>query len=177
MLPDDLKQLTLIPARTLRKGFQIIPPDPGVYFFFVRDGHRLLKATAYFETGEHPLITVGDYTHLYTGATMNLRFRLTQHFVSPREENSSPRKTFMALEEAFGVISKNTKRKLDRDALTDWMYRNIRVGYLIARKPFDRERQLLKRHSSPFNIAHRRMDEYPQRLMSWRAMAYPPSGK
>src|ERR1700722_81715 len=102
MLPKELSNLRLIPASDLRRGFQKIPPDPGVYLFFVRDGDKLLEETAYFDTDmKQPLVAEG-WQNLYTGAANNLRFRVAQHFMTLNHENSSPRKTLLALEYLFG---------------------------------------------------------------------------
>jgi len=40
MLPLDLKDLKLIPARALRKTYDSVAPEPGVYMFFLKGGAR-----------------------------------------------------------------------------------------------------------------------------------------
>src|SRR5665213_2090068 len=107
MLPDEFKRLTLIPAHELEDGLEKIPPDPGVYLWFVRGGRSMLEQSSYFTTPQTgPLLAIETGEHLYTGAGHNLRFRISQHLVNIKHENSSPRKSLVALERRFGAVTK-----------------------------------------------------------------------
>jgi hypothetical protein len=177
MLPSELSNLKLIPASDLRAGFQRIPPDPGVYLFFVRGGDKLLEETAYPDDDQLSGLTAQGWQHLYTGAATNLRFRVSQHFLALSEENSSPRKTLMAIEFLFGAVSNAVDSDIaitDHETMSEWMYENILVGFERHPKPFEREQHLLGRYKSPFNIAHRRRHAYSKWLMRWREDAFPP---
>lgn len=178
MLPDEFDHLTLIPAHELAEGVNQIPTDPGVYLWFVRGGRSILEQSSYFTTkAEGPLLRIDAGDHLYTGAAQNLRFRLGQHIFNPIHENSSPRKSLVALERRFGAISKAVESihdVEDDEGLTEWIFENVTFGIETHPDFFSREYEIIRRYASPFNIAHRRAHRYSKWLMAWRAEAFPP---
>lgn len=177
MLPDEFNHLKLIPASDLRGGVERIPPDPGVYLWFVRGGRTLLEHSSYFSTHVGHLLSVRGHEHLYTGAAYNLRVRVSQHVRNPCHENSSPKKSLVALERRFGSVSKAVESEHDIETvegLSEWIFENVIFGIEVNPDPFGREASILHRYASPFNIALRRNHRYSKWLMQWRADAFPP---
>jgi hypothetical protein len=179
MLPDEFSHLKLIPAHKLRRGLNEIPPDPGVYLWFVRGGMSLLEQSSYFATPKSgDLLKIDAGVHLYTGAAHNLRYRISAHLQTTFADQSSPRKSLIALECRFGAVSKAVESIHDvvNDAgQTEWIFENVTIGIETNSDPFGREFQILQRYASPFNIAHRRTHRYSKWLMAWRAEAFPPA--
>lgn len=175
MLPDELRHLTVIPFRALIESTEQVPQRPGVYLFFLRGGTALLQATSYFEFGRRDPISLDGMTHVYTGAARFLRDRLRQHAGSDTE-NSSIRKTLLSIESKFGAISNSgtplchVKGHL---TLTSWLCENAAIAIENHSRPFARERVILNKYASPFNIAHRREDPYARALSAWRCAVFP----
>gem|GEM_PF-5557477 len=169
-------EFRLIQASELRDSLAALPPEPGVYLWFVKHGDKLLEASSYFETDDRMPVTIGDHVHLYTGSAYDLRFRVGQHLRNECRENSSPRKSLLALEHMFSAITQvygSQYDDLDAGGLTRWMYDNVIFAYEVHQSPVARETALIYRMATPFNIAHRRQHRYSKYLMAWRAIAFP----
>jgi hypothetical protein len=175
MLPNELKHLKLIPYCRLADRPNDLPDDPGVYLFFLNGGTRLLEATSYFDVDGQPPLSVRGMQHVYTGAAYYLRERLKQH-LGTSVENSSLRKTLLSIEHKFQALSNSRTpgcQVKGQKTLTEWLRQNALVGIQIAQEPFARERQILERYASPFNIALRRDRPYARALSKWRCAAFP----
>lgn len=175
MLPSELRHLKLIPAHRLLADLGAVPDVPGVYLLFLNGGMRLLEATAYFDTDLRMPLTARGKQHLYTGAADNLRKRLEQHFW--RDAGSSSfRKTLLSIEHARCAVSKSRTpccKISGEDTLSTWLFKNALVAIDFTQKPFERERALITRYASPFNITLRRQHPYSRSLMAWRSVAFP----
>jgi hypothetical protein len=147
-----------------------------VYLWFVRLGHEVLELSFYYDTDDcEPAIAQG-HTHMYTGSAYDLRFRIGQHLKTETPDSSSPRKSLLALEHMFSVVTQIYGSKygeLKAGGLTEWIYQNVIFGFELSDEPIARERFLIQEMASPFNIAHRRQHKYSKYLMAWRAIAFP----
>jgi len=174
MLPDDLRQLVVIPAGLVLRHEEQIPERPGIYMFFFRGGNRLLEASRYFDFSRHRPLGFRRRQHLYTGAGHDLRRRLKQHmtFVAA----SSLRRSLLALERETQAISLSKTPECEvvgEQSLTAWMCRNALIGIEIGRNPLERERALLSRYASPLNLTLRRQQPYARALTQMRLAAFP----
>jgi hypothetical protein len=175
-LPRPLDRFKLVPATHLRTNLNLIPERPGVYLWLVRHGQTLLELSSYFETDDRKPVTAGGHAHLYTGSAYDLRFRIGQHIRNPNPENSSPRKSLLALEHMFSAVTRiygSQYGELKSGGLTSWILDNVIFGFELTDSPITRETSLIHQMVSPFNIAHRRQHRYSKYLMAWRAIAFP----
>lgn len=175
MLPDELKNLAFLSAHDIFRCPEDVPAYAGVYLVFLRGGLRILQATSYFDTAEEMPLSIRDHDHLYTGAASNLRDRLEQH-MRRDIRSSSLRKTLLAIEHQQRAISgcgRHMRRIVNEESLTEWMCCNAVIGIQFTSAPFDRERELISRYHSPFNITLRRHHPYSKALMMWRSATFP----
>ena len=174
--PLLLDDLTFIDAEELRNDAKQVPDKPGVYLWFVRGGKRLLELTHYYDTDTRDPLSYLNRAHLYTGASRDLRFRLSQHLRNEIVNQSSPRKSLIAIERIFGAVGQAVPSHFDVEedgGLTDWIFENVVFGYRLHASPLGYETQILNAVPSPFNIVHRRQHRYAKYLMAWRAIAFP----
>jgi hypothetical protein len=175
MIPNELKDLVLVPARHLLEDPLRFPAAPGAYLFFFKGGTRLLEATSYFKCDDRRPVSIRGRQHLYTGAARDLRVRLRQHMEADLT-SSSLRMTLLAIEQNHRAISRSQTSACaikGEKTLTEWMCKNAYIGLMPADDPFKQEREILERYPSPFNIVMRRQHPYARALSNSRQIAFP----
>jgi hypothetical protein len=176
MPPPDPRDFTFIPVRDLIDLRHPVPDKPGVYGFFLHGGTRLLELTSWFELDGRRPLTIRDHQLLYAGGALRLGERLKQHMRIGHLENSSLRKTLLAIEYARHAVSRSGTpacKVRGQISLTAWLRENAIVGIQFTRKPFVLERQILEAHACPFNVALRRETAYAKVLTRWKAETFP----
>jgi hypothetical protein len=176
MPAPDPRDFTFIPVRDLIDLRHPVQNKPGVYGFFLRGGTRLLEATDWFELDKRRPLTIRGHAHLYTGAADRLGDRLKQHMRIGHLENSSLRKTLLAIEVVARAISQSGTpacRVKGQVSLTTWLRANAIVGFRFTKNAFEMERQILEAHASPFNVAWRRDHAYAKQLTEWKCTVFP----
>jgi hypothetical protein len=176
-ISNDLTLAAVVPADILRLDLTVVPQDAGVYLWFIKGGREILRSSHYFETGGPEPIAFNGRELMYVGSAYDLRFRLAEHLRNPRHENSSPRKSLIAIEKIFGAVTASVGSNLDvttADGLTEWIRDNVAFGFEQDSEPLAREAALISSITCPFNIVGRRRHKYSRWLMAWRASAFPP---
>jgi hypothetical protein len=176
MPPPDPRDFTFIPVRDLIDHAHPVPNEAGVYGFFIRGGTRLLEATGWFDLDSRRPLTVRRHQLLYVGAANWLGERLKQHMRTGHLENSSLRKTLLAIEYTTRALSRSGTpacRVRGQVTLTRWLRLNAIVGIRFTRNPFVVERHILEAHACPFNIQWRRQHAYAQALTKWKTETFP----
>ena len=157
----------VITAATFLGNAQSLEAKPGVYGLLLRGAEPILAATSY--AGPAPY-RIGDFAHLYTGASFELGKRVPHHLTGTVAA-SSFRETLFAIDMYLdGVVGRKVVHchKLSERLLTAWLLKNTLVAYRGCEGPADEETILLKRFASPFNIDKRRPDSYARMLTALR---------
>jgi hypothetical protein len=155
------------------RSHRCIPERSGVYVMLVRAGDQLLDAAGYSALGGEPTWCSpdGEYFHLYSGCSFDLRGRIKTHFVGHRQ--SSPfRKSVLALDAAYGAIAATglpmpLARNRDQ-GLTLWLVNHGLVGFRRCSDFIDAEQQLLTRTPSPLNVQRRNRTDFTNQLADIR---------
>ncbi|HCQ53062.1 MAG TPA: hypothetical protein DIV82_02655 [Brevundimonas diminuta] len=135
-----------------------VPDQPGVYVVLLKDTERMLGQLGFIESPGRPLWTHGGCQHVYTGETYGLRTRLTEHMTGS-SEGASLRQSLLALHQAKAWGSADVVVTDDRgrteDSLSEWLKREIVIGYKQSAYVRDYEADILSWSASPLNIARR----------------------
>lgn len=153
------------PKNFLRKAEALLD-EPGIYGILFRGAEPVLVASGY--SGDEPF-KIGDYVHLYSGASFELGKRVPHHLVgTPRQSNL--RATLHAIDAFHDGIVRSLigADDLSDGALTDWMKGNALVAFRQCTDPRAAEKALLSETASPFNIDERKSDTYARRLIALR---------
>lgn len=161
----------------------IIPDAPGVYLMLVAGGEHALVRTQGQPELSLPLWSRDGRTHLYTGEARGLRTRLREHLVG-FAERSTLREALMAIHYA-GVLGEEIPvtrdRQVTEEALTDWLNRNVTIGYKQSAYVLDYEADILRWAASPLNTRRETpsgfeaiLREYRRRLRDDVTSAWPP---
>ncbi|MBK1976864.1 IS1595 family transposase [Brevundimonas diminuta] len=147
-----------IDAATFIETPATVPDRPGVCVVLLKDTERMLSQIGFIESPGHPLWTHGGCQHVYTGETYGLRTRLTEHMTGS-SEGASLRQSLLALHFARAWGSADFVVTDDRgrteDSLSEWLKREIVIGYKQSAYVRDYEADILSWTASPLNIARR----------------------
>lgn len=148
----------------------IVPDAPGVYLVLVADGGRALDHPDYRPEQGPPLWRRQDSDHLYTGEARGLRTRLREHLLG-YSERSTLREAFLALHHA-GSLGNEVSPTHDRDvteaALTDWLSRNVTIGFKQSAYVRDYEADILRWTASPLNTQREKSSGFETTLRELR---------
>jgi hypothetical protein len=165
-------QLTLIPFSRFTKNPELLPAHSGVYMIFLKGGRKILQTCCYYESATSIPLRKWGRDHVYTGSSIDLRFRLLVHSTS-NVRNSNFRQTLLSLEQTCRAISRSNTPYCSvkgEETLTRWLSANasVAVEETNAWDQVKREKELLMMCASPFNIAYRRSDDFAKKLSEWR---------
>jgi hypothetical protein len=158
-------------ARFMR-SHRFVSEKRGIYVLLIRDGDKLLEAAGYSDMGgaAAPAWTVGngEYTHLYTGCSGNLRMRVKRHLVRDVRV-SSFRKSLLALDAKFGVINATghpfPMEPHQEAGLDLWLAMHGVVGFRRCEDDRASEAELLARSPSPLNAQGRPRTPFDKMLL------------
>lgn len=159
------ERFRIVTASTFLQEAGSFEDKTGIYGLFLRDAESMLVATGYL--GPAPF-AVGEFTHLYTGASYELGKRVPHHLIGTAQR-SNFRATLYAIDTFNNGVVRDLigSADLSDQTLTAWMRRNSLVAYRLCADPKAEERALLKAFVSPLNIDGR-LDPYARRLTAMR---------
>lgn len=161
-----------VPAKAFIEKRDLIPDTGGVYAILLRGGDALLEPTGYYELGGLKPIQMGEFSHLYTGSTLELQTRLRRHLTGDARV-STFRRTLLAIDHAVGAFEKagaplapgNAEHALD-----GWLGDHALLAVKECEACLDVEERYLRSTPSPLNITNRRSAPFSRRLMRMRSV-------
>lgn len=155
-----------------------LPSDSGVYGWWFRPGSLDIPAAAYRQYDGFELLYVGISPRKpsKTGRVSkgNIKKRLHQH-VNGNASQSTLRRTLGVLlmdELELTLELRNGRQRWGEESiLTDWMYQNARVAYVVDDEPWIAEEELLSRETLSLNIDGRSSDEFARSISERRSAA------
>ena len=168
-------------ATRWREGFEFIsagefmddpkrmPLSPGVYGLFLRSGERLFNLAGYFPDPQFPVWDYGVWRNGYLGEGYSLRERLTGHLLG--SIGDSPfRQSIFAIHWVAGTgeLGDLGSRQASEAALSEWLRREVVIGYKVCGYHKTVEKEMLKRTAAPLNIRDRDPSPFSRLLSSLR---------
>ena len=170
---DWNKGFTLVAANEFFSDPKVVPAGPGVYVLFVKDGSQVLSAAGYAPDRKLATWEERGCLHLYTGESLGMRGRLTQHLLEGIRE-SDLRKTLLSIFWKDGAppggLPDFSDRQAVEDALTEWMRTHVVIGFKTIGYTRTVERLMLERAASPLNIGDRKPSTFSRLLTQLRGM-------
>lgn len=146
-----------------------MPLSPGVYALFLRSGERLFNLAGYFPDPDLPAWDYGLWRNGYIGQGYSLRERVTAHLLG-RMEDSPFRQSVLAIHwiAGTGEVGDLKSREAGEAALTEWLRREVVVGYKVCGYHTTVEKEMLKRTAAPLNIGDRAPSPFGRLLQNVR---------
>lgn len=149
---------------------EAVPNGSGVYALFARDAAGFLSGSGFVEESVLPLWRHEGAQHLYTGESYGIQGRLQEHLVGSIR-GSPLRETLLALQFHLGLLPRapaEEERALVEGNLSDWMRRNLVIGYKPCGYVRDMERIILSATASPMNLVRPNPSEFTKVLQERR---------
>lgn len=146
-----------------------MPLSPGVYGLFLRNGERLFNLAGYFSDPKLPAWDYGLWRNGYIGQGYSLRERVTAHLLG--DIDASPfRQSVLAIHwiAATGEVGDLRGRQASESALSEWLRREVVIGYKVCGYHTTVEKEMLKRTAAPLNIGDRSPSPFGRLLSNVR---------
>lgn len=145
-----------MPAAEFMDDPKAMPLSPGVYGLFLRSGERLFNLAGYFPDPQLPAWDYGVWRNGYIGQGYSLRERVTAHLLGDIDD-SPFRQSVLAIHwiAATGEVGDLRSRQASEAALSEWLRREVVIGYKVCGYHKAVEKEMLKRTAAPLNIGDR----------------------